>query len=89
MEGEAFITNGETTMSEKVKAPDEPGEARVDYEAGVTLNMGDFESARVSVRLSLPCEAVPSRLDRMFEFARHWVSDRVEREIDLLTREDD
>ena len=87
MSGEAIIQTKERQVSEKVNTPkNSGGEARVDYEAGVTLNMGDFESARVSIRISLPCEARPSKLDKMFEFGRGWVSDRLEQEIDLLTR---
>ena len=74
-------------MSEQVKTPSKGGEARIDYESGVTLNMGDFESARVSVRLSVPCELSPRKIDTMFEFARGWVQDRLEAEVESLTDE--
>ena len=62
--------------------------ARVEYEAGVTLNMGDFESARVNVRISIPCRTKVETLNRVYDFARGWVHSRLEAEVENLKIEE-
>lgn len=49
--------------------------ANVSVEMGMTLNLGNYESARITVSLSVPC--YKEELEEAHEFARKWVEDRV------------
>ena len=56
--------------------------ALVDFSAGLTLNLGNFESARIDVRLALPCD--PRDRDAAFESAKAWVAARLQHEVGVV-----
>ncbi len=45
-------------------------------EGGRTLNLGNYESARIGVTITVPCEA--DTLNEAYTYASTWVSDRIE-----------
>lgn len=52
--------------------------AIVSIELGLTLNLGNYETAKISVGLQHPC--APSAIDSEFEKAKAWVEERVRKE---------
>jgi hypothetical protein len=46
---------------------------------GVTVNMGDFESARVDVWVTLPCK--PDGLDATFKKCKDWTQQKLNDEV--------
>jgi hypothetical protein len=48
------------------------------------MNLGNFESAKLSVNLRVPCYA--EEKDEAFDFAQRWVEERVMKERDLIRR---
>lgn len=53
--------------------------ARVRRGYGLTLNLGNYESARFDVVLELPCHV--EDIDAADEYARRWVEKRCEAEV--------
>jgi len=53
--------------------------AKVSFEAGLTLNIGNYESARVAVCVVLPCYT--EEVDDAYQYAKDWVSDRLGKEV--------
>lgn len=53
--------------------------ARVRRGYGLTMNLGNYESARFDVILELPC--YPEDIDAADEFAKQWVEKRCEAEV--------
>jgi hypothetical protein len=45
--------------------------ANVQVEMGMTINLGNYESAKISVCLSVPC--YKEEADAAFEYAKRWV----------------
>lgn len=54
----------------------EPAKVMVDY--SLTMNLGNFESARISVSVQIPC--YKEEIDEAFEFAAVWVEQRIKDE---------
>lgn len=54
-----------------------PAEVRV--ELGLTLNLGNYESARLNVGVVVPC--YKEETDAAFKYAKNWVSERVAAEV--------
>ena len=50
--------------------------ATVSVKAGFTKNLGNYESARVDVFLSMPC--YPEEVDGIYEQVKDWVDARIE-----------
>jgi len=48
----------------------------LEVEGGRTVNLGNYESARVSVSLRMPCSKAD--LEEAYKFATDWVSGKVE-----------
>lgn len=48
--------------------------ARVSVEMGMTVNLGNYESARITVALSVPCYY--EERDQAYEYAKRWVEKR-------------
>lgn len=59
-----------------------PAEVEVGY--ALTMNLGDFESAKLSITLRVPCYA--EEKDEAFDFTQRWVEERVQKERDLIRR---
>jgi len=51
--------------------------ARVDYSLSRTLNMGNFESTKITVGLSLECEATREEVEQAFEKAKRFVESKM------------
>jgi len=84
----------EVRVSEKVEGPEPLPKtknplAEVEYKAGSTVNMGNYESLRVDVGIRLPCRMSPDSLDTTFDFCREWVEQKVEEEIARIMQERD
>lgn len=52
--------------------------ASISVKAGVTINLGNYESGRVDVMLTMPC--YPEEVDDTYEDVKKWVDARVEHE---------
>ena len=52
--------------------------ANISVKAGITINLGNYESGRVDVMLSMPC--YPEEVDGVYEDVKGWVDSRVEHE---------
>ena len=61
--------------------------ARVAVELGLTLNLGNYESARISVSLTVPCYREEAH--DAYAFARKWVIERVNQERDAIKENKD
>ena len=48
--------------------------AEVGVKMGMTINLGDYNSARISVSLSVPCYR--EEADDAFEWAKRWVNEK-------------
>jgi hypothetical protein len=91
--GETF-SESEARPSERVEGPEATPKsggslARVEYKAGTTINMGNYESLRVDVGIVLPSRMSPDSLDTTFEFCREWVEGKLEEEIARIMKERD
>lgn len=49
--------------------------AHVTVQGGQTINLGDFNSAKIAVTLTMPCKL--SEISDAYEFATNWVSERI------------
>lgn len=53
--------------------------AMVEIGYGLTLNIGNYESARIDVRIALPCYV--EETDQAFAFAKKWTEERIQTEV--------
>lgn len=53
--------------------------ATVEIGYGLTLNIGNYESARVDVKVSVPCYR--EETDAAYEYAKAWAEERVKQEV--------
>lgn len=53
--------------------------AEVFYEAGATLNMGNYESVRLTIGIRMPCYR--EEANEAFDMAKAWVESRLEQEV--------
>lgn len=58
----------------------------VGFEAGYTHNLGNYQSARVSVMLTVPCPH--GEIDDVYEMAQGWVNERMEKLIEDLNSDE-
>lgn len=58
--------------------------AVVDVGVALTMNLGNFESAKISVNLSLPCYA--EEVDKAYVWAQRWVEERIGKERDQIAQ---
>lgn len=56
--------------------------ANVSVSAGATINLGNYESGRVQVMLSVPCYV--EEIDSIFERTKEWVDVRLSQEVQEL-----
>jgi hypothetical protein len=52
--------------------------ASITVKAGVTINLGNYESGRVDVMLTMPC--YPEEIDQVYIDVKDWVDSRVDHE---------
>lgn len=55
----------------------QPASVEIGY--GLTLNIGNYESARVDVKISVPCYA--EEANAAYDFAKKWAEERVQAEV--------
>lgn len=56
--------------------------AYVTFACGATLNMGNYQSLRIDVRVSLPCYI--EEIDEMYTTAKKWADERLDKELKEL-----
>jgi len=61
----------------------ETATASVTVEYGATINLGNFESVRIGVSVTVPCYV--EELDQTYEFAQAWAEARITSERDLIS----
>lgn len=68
-----ILTKEETEKLPPLKVIDRPGfaEGSVKYEAGLTINIGNFENVKVTVGVTLPC--LPEELTSAYQAAQEFV----------------
>lgn len=74
----AGTTKSQVTEIPTIKAPvNATGDqwCTVGFEAGLTQNLGDYESARIGVTLAIPCPH--QEIDEVFNLAQEWVNTRM------------
>lgn len=77
-DGEIFTTEESIEMSEELKKYDGPF-AYVGCHAGFVVNMGNYQTARIEVTCTLPCN--PENKENVFEEAKKFCEDRVKKEV--------
>ena len=58
----------------------DPAMVTVDY--GLTMNLGDYNAARLSVSVTVPC--YKEEIDEAYEFAQAWAEERLSKERDMI-----
>ena len=61
--------------------------AKVSLEMGLTLNMGNYEAARITVSATVPC--YNEEMNDAFAFTKLWVVNRLVKERDLIKNKND
>lgn len=56
--------------------------ARVNFGHGVTIALGKMNFDKIDVSVSLPCRPKLEALESTYDFARDWVEQRLQKEID-------
>jgi len=69
----------EEVSSERIRIrPFISNPASISVKAGVTINLGNYESGRVDVMLTMPC--YPEEVDATYNEVKEWVDSRVDHE---------
>lgn len=71
---------GEEDIVAVHKFETEPATVEVDY--SLTMNLGNYESARISVSVTVPC--YKEEIDEAYEFAQAWAEERLSKERDQI-----
>lgn len=58
----------------------EPAKVSVDY--ALTVNLGNYESAKIGVSVTVPCYT--EEIDQAYEFAQAWAEERLSKERDQI-----
>ena len=76
--------NGETIKQEEEYLPTDPIEnpAWIGVTAGATVNLSNFNSGRISVSITYPCD--PKDVDEVYPKLKNWVDKRVGAEVQEL-----
>jgi hypothetical protein len=56
--------------------------ALVTAEYALTMNLGNYESARISVSVTVPC--YKEEIDEAYEFAQAWAEERLSKERNMI-----
>jgi hypothetical protein len=67
--------NGESKEEQIGSTESDSTLCNVGYTAARTINLGDYNSLKVSVSLHIPC--THSEIDEIFNFATQWVNERM------------
>jgi len=71
---------GEEDVIAVHKFETEPAVVGIDY--ALTMNLGNFESAKISVSVHVPC--YKEEIDDAYEVAQAWVEERVSKERNMI-----
>lgn len=75
----------EESKTEQLPIPKIDGpHAQVRFGFGLTINLGNFESARLDVHLTYPSAANPEAVEATFERVKTWVDAKMEQEINEI-----
>lgn len=69
----------ETWILETRTFPPESPPTYVDLTMGLTKNLGDFQSARMDLRIAAPC--LPEEVDDYYERAKKWITIKLKKEV--------
>lgn len=58
--------------------------ANVNVSSGARIGLPDYCDARCGASLTIPCAAVPSEIDKAFDWAKDWVETRVQQMINEI-----
>ena len=58
--------------------------AHVSVMGKITRNLGDFNSAQVSVGITLPCVATPEAIEKTYQTCTAWVEKKIEQELEKV-----
>ena len=81
LNGEGRSESGAEDVISVHKFETEPAKVTVDY--ALTINLGNFESAKIGVSVSVPCYV--AEIDKAYEFAQAWAEERLSREREMIT----
>lgn len=70
------IGPGRDTLEEGKLDHSTQGDVVVSFEEGATINLGDYNSARVKVGVAYPCSK--EELDSAFNFIKSWVDNKLQ-----------
>lgn len=77
------ITKEERVLKDKDEylptAMQEGNPAYLNISAGMTKNLGDFNSARVSISITYPC--IPEEIEESYDKLKNWIDARLIKEI--------
>jgi len=73
--------DGEEDIIAVHKFETDPAMVSVDY--AITMNLGNYESAKISVSVSVPC--YKEEIDEAYEFAQAWAEERLSKERDMIS----
>jgi len=73
-------TTGDEDVIAIHKFETETAMVSVDY--ALTMNLGNYESARISVSVTVPC--YKEEVDEAYEFAQAWAEQRLEKERNMI-----
>lgn len=68
--------HGKQSVSESLINP-----AHVSVSLAATKNLGDFESARVSVMITRPCKDTPEEIERVYRECSEWADAKIVEEV--------
>lgn len=57
----------------------------ITVEGGRTLNLGNYESARIGVHITVPCDN--DSLNEAYEYATNWVSEKIDEAVKIAKGE--
>lgn len=75
----SVVKDGKTTQKAKParKFTSEPAEIRIDL--GATLNMGNYESLRIGISLSVPCPNTKTGIESAFKASEKYVEAKLDK----------
>lgn len=82
--GKAGAQENEENLIETRKFPEGSHPAQVTVSRGVTINMGNYQTARCDVGISLPC--LPEEVEEVYNYASSMVESRIQQETEELRK---
>lgn len=88
--GEEEVITNQKTVKETLSTSPGAGQVvqqekpwcNVGVGAGYTHNLGNFQFVKIDVRLNVPCEH--TEINEVYDFAKSWVDERLNKEVEEL-----